>query len=561
MKYQLRIFLFISYIFFSLPKSDIAAQAIPVGSIQDQQMKIQLLLSDTLAVSPVFRPFSQIQYYELMTYRDNSNGWWNRIINQKKLFETDGVTVGIQPFVLQNTYNSRFPYSENNGAAWYGRGSTTEFQTGLFLESKYVTFTVHPHIIYQQNKDFLEPKYTFDVTTPFINEIGGNIDAPIRFGPNSYSTFDWGNSSLRFRYHKFETGISNEPLWWGGANRYPLMMSTNAPGVPHFFIGTREGVTIPYFGNINFRWLMGYPRESGYFGGVGSGIPRFMNTANISYTPKIFRNLTLGVTRTYHIYEDDGFKLSNVFLLFDPVRRSSLVERQGEDDIRQARNQMASAYFHLKIPAANAEIYAEFFREDHSFDFRDLLIQPHHNSAYSIGFQKISYTPLVDFIKTNVEITNLTTSQLNQVRPQAFFYSHDPVIQGHTNRGQILGAAIGPGSNSQFFGLDAFKNNYKFGFFAQRIADNDNLHLREGSASNALSANFGDYFRHRVNLNFGLNFLYGPGPFYINSRLVWTKAYNYGRFDYGRLDGFNATNYDRNDRTNVQFQIGLTYIL
>ena len=522
-------------------------------------MKIQLLLTDTLAVSPVLRPFSQTQYHELMEHRGMYSGWWDRKITQKEFHLTDGFIFGLQPFMLQNTYNSRFPYSENNAAAWYGRGGTTEFQTGFYIKSNYATLTVQPHIIYQQNYDFLEPRYFFETTTPFINEIGGNIDAPIRFGADPFTSIDWGNSSLRIHYQKFETGISNEPLWWGGANRYPLMMSTNAPGVPHFFLGTRERVKIPYFGNIHFKWMMGYPRESGYFGGVGSGIPRFMNSANLSYTPPIFQNFTVGITRTYHVYEDDGFEFSNIFLLFDPIRRSTLVERRGDDDIRQARNQMASVYFHLKLPSANAEIYAEFFREDHSYDFRDFVVQPNHNSAYSLGLQKISTAPWVDFIKTNIEITNLTASQLKQVRPQGFFYSHDPIVQGHTNRGQILGAAIGPGSNSQFFGMDAFKGNYKFGFFAQRVVDNDNLHFREGSASLSPS-NFGDYFRHRVDLNFGLNFLYAPGPFYLNSRLVWTKAYNYGRFDTGDFIGVTVSNYERNDRTNVQFQIGITYV-
>ncbi|MCC5943261.1 MAG: hypothetical protein JJU37_17085 [Balneolaceae bacterium] len=396
----------------------------------------------------------------------------------------------------------------------------------------------------------------------FIAEgVQDGMDAPFRFGPDPYTTFDWGYSSIRFHYNEFETGLSTEPLWWGPAVRYPLVMSNNAPGFKHFFLGTRERVKIPYLGAFQLRWILGYPKESEYFDGTGQGETRFTNAVNVAYSPPFFENLTVGIIRLFHLFETNGFEFSNVTRIFDPFSRSRLVSTQGDDGVRQDRNQLASFYAHLLLPEARAEIYAEFYKEDHSYDLRDLINQPHHNSAYTIGFQKISDFPWVDFINTNVEITNLTHTALRQVRVQSFFYTHSRIRQGHTNRGQVLGAAIGPGSNSQLLNIDAYKNEYKLGLFIQRYVDNDSFHFREGSASNALSANFGDYFRHRVNLNLGLNFLYGPGPFYINSRVVWTKAYNYGRFDYGRLDGINATNYDRNDRTNVQFQIGITYIL
>ena len=530
----------------------------------DEQIRIRALLSDTVTVSTVNLPFTHHIYRNYFDPGQNHGQWWNRPLTGTEINLIENVYIGLHSPIIQNTTNSRFPFGENNGAAWYGRGNSTEFRGGLYITSPYLTINFYPHIIHQDNTDFLYPRFisrrsSGDVR--YLHEgIGNSLDAPFRFGPESFTTFDWGNSSIRLHYNQFETGISTEPLWWGPAIQYPLVMSNNAPGIPHFFLASREPISIPYFGSIQFRWMFGYPEESEYFDGVGSGETRFTNAANFAYTPPFFENLTVGLTRVYHVFEEDGFDLRNLSLVFDPVRRSSLVSRQGEDGTRQRRNQTASVYFHLLIPEANAEIYAEFFREDHSYDFRDLFVQPNHNSAYTFGLQKISHVPIVDFIKTNLEFTNLTASQLQQVRPQTFFYTHSRIRQGHTNRGQILGAAIGPGSNSQFFGLDAYHSDYKFGFFVQRVVDNDNFHFREGSASLS-PTEFGDYFRHRVDLNVGLNFLYGPGPFYLNSRLVWTKAYNYGRFDYGEFEGVTVRNYDRNDRTNIQFQIGITYIL
>jgi len=553
---------------FLLGVAQTKSQSLPIHQIQEEQFKIHSLLDDSLRYALINRPYSYQNYLNSFESANNqtitSNSWWSRPLLNSQLTVTDDIRIGLQPVTLQNTLNTRLPYGENNEAAWYGRGNTTELSGGVYVTSDYFTIHLNPKFVYVQNQDFLRSRFIrrdSDGNPLYEPEnLGPAFDNPFRFGPDSFSTFDLGYSSIRFHYKDFETGISTEPLWWGPVNRYPLIMSNNAPGIPHAFIGTRNPVSIPYLGHIQMQWIMGYPRESDYYDGAGAGETRFTNALNFAYSPVIFPNLTIGLTRVFHLYEEDGFHFSNVTRMFDPFSRSRVVRTQGDDEIRQDRNQTASAYFHLQLPEANAEIYAEYYREDHSYDFRDFINQPHHNSGYAFGFQKISYVPLVEFIKTNLEITNLTTSQLRQVRHQTFFYTHSRIRQGHTNRGQILGAAIGPGSNSQFFGLDAYQSDYKFGFFVQRVVDNDNFHFREGSASLS-PTEFGDYFRHRVDLNVGLNFLYGPGPFYLNSRLVWTKAYNYGRFDYGEFEGVTVRNYDRNDRTNIQFQIGITYIL
>ncbi len=559
----LKILTFSTAIILFIYPYDSKSQTISLSSLVNEQIRLNSLLSDSLTFSTVNLPVTNYAYRKHINSDQNQEQWWNRSLTGTKFNPVSNIYFGLYPSTFQNTTNSRFPHGANNGAAWYGRGNNTEFWGGFYATSPYLTISFYPHIIHQDNSDFLHPRFISRRSGEirYLYEgVGNALDAPFRFGSDSFTTFDWGNSSIRLHYKQIETGISTEPLWWGPAIQYPLIMSNNAPGIPHIFLATREPIKIPYLGSIQFRWISGYPEESKFFDGVASGESRFTTAANFAYTPPFFKNLTVGLTRVYHVYEEDGFDISNLTLIFDPVRRSSLVSRQGEDDVRQQRNQTASVYFHLLMPEANAEIYAEFFREDHSYDFRDLFVQPNHNSAYAFGLQKISYVPLVDFIKTNIEFTNLTTSQLQQVRPQAYFYTHSRIRHGHTNRGQIMGAAIGPGSNSQYFGMDAYRSKYKLGFFVQRVVDNDNFHFREGSASLS-STEFGDYFRHRVDLNLGLNFLYGPGPVYLNSSLVWTKALNYGRFDYGEFEGINISNYEPNDRTNIQFQIGITYVL
>ena len=552
------------FLILSVSTQNLKAQIIPVGSLEDEQLRLNMLLNDSLNYSSVNRPFSNIHYQNFIENNRSSDGWWNRRIGNEPILVAPGIKFGIRPPHIQSTVNSRFPMGENNQAAWYGRGLNNEFSGGFFLTSEYFTINIHPHIIHHENLDYLHPEFIFRDREGKIRyvaeDIEARLDKPFRFGPDPYTTFDWGNSSIRLHYNNFEAGLSTEPLWWGPANRYPLIMSNNASGIPHAFIATRSPLRSKYAGNFQFKWMVGYPGQSEFYDGAGRNETRFFNAINFAYSLPFYEQLTFGVTRAYHLYENDGFDIKNVLVIIDPLRRTRLVEVQGPDGQRQARNQIASVYFHLLLSNANAEIYGEVYREDHSFNFRDLLMQPLHNGAWMLGFQKLIFAPLADFYKVNMEITNLTMDQLHQVRPQVFLYTHSQIRQGHTNRGQLLGAAIGPGSSSQFLGIDGYRSDYKYGFFVQRIARNDDFHFRTNPPEISPSQNFGDFFRHWVDLNVGLNFMYGPGPYYLNAGVIWTKSFNYGRFNYGDLEGINQINYEREDRTNVQLQVGLRYV-
>jgi len=546
---------------FSLNHSLLLAQTISVGSLQDEQLQLNLLLQDSLNVGAINRP-SNIDFYDnIIDGGPSESKWWQRSLQVSEYEIYPYITVGANPFSLQNSINTRLPFGENNGAAWYGRGYTLEFTGGIYLKSEYISVNIQPHIIYQQNEDFLTPRFVprdSDGNILYGAEgIGFRYDVPFRFGPDSFTTIDTGHSSISLHYSKVEVGISTEPLWWGPMKRYPLMMSNNSAGMTHVFAGSRKPVKLPWIGSLQAKWIGGYPEESDYYEGLEAGRTRFVNMLNVTYSPSLFPNLTVGAIRASYIYQNGGFSASQIIDFFNIFESSNTANLQGRD----AQDQLASAYVHILFPEARAEIFAEFVREDFSFNTRDFLDEPGHNSGYAFGFQKISDAPYVDFVKTHLEFTNLTTSQLEQVRPQTYFYTHSGIRQGHTNNGQIMGAAIGPGSNSQYLALDAYKDNYKAGFFVQRLVNNDNFHFERGSRSLAPPREFGDYFRHRVDLTFGLNFLYGPGPFYINGRLAWTKAYNYGRFDYGDFAGVTIQNYERNDRSNVHLQIGITYVL
>lgn len=552
-------------VMFLLPSLAIS-QSIPIGSVEDEQLRIYSLTQDSIGISTVNRPLSRYSYNRVMgIYQKEGragDGWWTQPIKPLEQKLPYGFRAGLHPVTLMNTVNTRFPHSENNGAAWYGRGSNIEFIGGFYITSPYLTIDFQPHIIYQQNRDYLIPRFERTInrgSVDYRSLTGRNRDVPYRFGPDPFTTMDAGYSSITAHYRWLEAGWSNVPVSWGPVRHYPLGVSHNAPGFPHGYIGTREKVRIPHFGGLQFRWMAGYPQESDYYNHSNSGRTRFANMLNVAWSPAYIDGLTVGLTRVYHMYEDDGFNWDNVFVMFDPFAQADLVEQQGGREERQQRNQAATVYAEWVIPTAGARIYAELFREDHSWDMRDFINQPHHNSAWTIGFEKLFKLPGLDMLIFNTEFNSLTMTQLQQVRPQVYFYGHSQVTHGHTNRGQVLGAAIGPGSNSQLIQIDAYRNRWQAGLKVQRMVDNDNFHFNINSYRDTPSANFGDYFRHRVNLNIGGEFQYRFGPMQLHYRMLWTKAYNYGRFDYGQLDRINVTNYERNDRNNLQIQMGVRY--
>ena len=97
---------------------------------------------------------------------------------------------------------------------------------------------------------------------------------------------------------------------------------------------------------------------------------------------------------------------------------------------------------------------------------------------------------------------------------------HYQVYDGYTNRGEVLGAGIGPGSNSQFFSIQKFNKNSLYGL-ALEIVDNDNDFYYEAFASAQ------DPRRYWKDFNFQLNFEKKFESFLIESKLIFQRQLNY----------------------------------
>ncbi len=552
--------------------SDSQSQIIPVNDIKEEQVRLQQLFHGTVYTSFTDRPIWNHIYDSYMDLADPGYGFWSRNHNMTQ-YDVDGpmnIRFGVYRPSVQLTNNSTVPYGENNEIAWYGRGINTEFIGGFWLTSDYMTVTVRPHIVSQQNSDFEIPRFVptdDDGNYLFRAEgISDIIDRPIRFGATPFTSFSQGYTSIRLHYKPVEIGFSTEPRWWGGNIKYPLLMSNNAPGMQHFFLGTRYPIQIPYVGSLEFTYLAAFPEDSDFFEWEEdeTELDRFMGGINISFSPAFAPNLHLGFARAVHTYIDEtGFDASDLGLIFDPFLLEKFIEKRGPLNMIKSRNHLNTIYARWVWPESRFELYGEFYREDFAWDSRDLLTQPRHNSGYAFGFQKLVEAPYAHFYRINLEFTNMTPSHLREVRLQNYYYTHSEIRQGHTHRGQLLGAAIGPGSNSQYLSIDSYQDWGRFGLYARRLADNNHFHFEYDRALNRpeqFRQGYGDYWRHRTDLTIGTRGLYSYGDFVFSGELSWTKLFNYGRFDYGQFGGLNISNFEPYDITNVQFQVGVSYV-
>jgi len=73
--------------------------------------------------------------------------------------------------------------------------------------------------------------------------------------------------------------------------------------------------------------------------------------------------------------------------------------------------------------------------------------EPDHQRGYSLGLAKVFGKRLSQFTVLRLELINFQLPSLATTgRGEGSIYVHSPIRQGHTNRGQLLGADIGVGA-------------------------------------------------------------------------------------------------------------------
>jgi hypothetical protein len=511
----------------SLPRLD--AQT-PVSPRDTVAPKVDILApeSDTAASAVVSRPRDSlngskpvlwlVDNYPLMVARLaelNRTGPAFPLVRSTSslLWSTSGVADGVRPLApqLQLVTNSAIPYSRNDGGLWAGKGPSLRISGGIAAKLGILRVVLAPEILTARNDSF-PPRTDAIIPAPAIPPDRSrfaypwyangpySLDMPIRFGDRSRGQLRLGQSSVLANFGAVSFGFSNENEWWGPGIDNALVLSNNAPGFPHLTIRSSHPLQTP-IGTIDFRWLVGGLTQSSFFDTTTSKSKRSISAAVVAIRPRGLEDLSLGLARsvvgTSTGWGEVPFRWLEVFHNTghpnDGAPYDSTLHPGGRD-------QLYSLFARWVLPASGAEIYGEWGRLDFPRNLRDLLVQPNRGAAYTLGLQwtRPAFSPTGRF-HLRIENTSLEQSLAHRNRFAGVWYTSRRVLEGFTNEGQVLGAAVGPGSSGQNVELNYLTTRGYFGLEFGRTRYNEDVH----QASPML-----DYLRwcsHDVALQWGMH--------------------------------------------------------
>jgi hypothetical protein len=368
-----------------------------------------------------------------------------------------GLRGGLLRPSLRAFYNTGFPQGGNDGALWVGRGGTLAATAGVALRWGALSVRLEPVAFWTQNRDFaLAPNGQADSLRFNDPESPLTIDFPQRFGDGAYWRVDPGQSTVRLDAKGFALGVSTANQQWGPSADLPLILGTNAAGFPHAFLGTSSPWRVG-IGRVHGRVVWGSLAQSPYSTMRGDGSRRLMTGVVAVFTPRGLDGLEIGGSRFFHRpWPAGGLTLSDLAEPFQAFFKTGLPENgEGSADIGQPKNQLASAFARWVLPRAGFEAWAEFGREDHNWDLKDLLLEPDNNSAYAFGARKV-WRQGTSLVSLRGELLEAQAGDIIAVRRQSLFYRHAYEHQGHTEYGQILGSPSAYGGSGSVVMLEKY---------------------------------------------------------------------------------------------------------
>lgn len=413
---------------------------------------------------------------------------------------------------VQLIENSGWAYGSNDGAIWAGRGITSAVSGGFELRSGPLTVVIDPIFFWAQNQAFaMQPVPSTVRGAPFSDPVSpGAIDLPQRFGNAAYSRFDAGQSTIRLDLFGATVGVSTANEIWGPAINSPIVLGNNAAGIPRVFFGTSHPVNIG-IGKLHARMFLGQTQQSDW-SPIDTTQGRRLAAGLVGvFEPRGTTGVEIGFGRFFHrFWPKGGISLGDLSIPLagflnhgiDPAASST----------GTADNQLASVFARVVVPHSGLEVYGEFGREDHSYDFRDLSNEPDHDSAYLLGimhtWRELASGTISAF---RAEFVNSRITDLAEGRGQTLFYDHTPIAQGHTQAGQLLGSPMVRGGGGGTIALDRYSPDGRVTISISRV---DEAGLEEGGlghgATTALAADV-LRFRRGVDLSAQFGVIYDAG--------------------------------------------------
>jgi hypothetical protein len=386
-------------------------------------------------------------------------------------------------------WNSDIPFEGNDDALWAGRGTSVSVTGGASysraIRGRQLDVVLAPVVAHSQNRPFptrpgRDPGRSA-FSSPFYDG-HTSADLPLRFGDAPVTTVGFGQSSATLTLDRVAVGVGTHNEWWGPAIRNTLLLGNNAPGVPRLFVRTAR----PHrtrIGEFDARAFVGTLTESPFFDADGSNDHRSLSALLVVFRPSIDSGLTLGVSR---LVAAPVASLPAVLLhMLDALVRYEPVQAYADttDDGRSRRgsDQLFSLFVRWAFPQSGFETYAEWARAEMPRSVRELLEAPQNTQAYTLGLQWADTRVSGQHLRLQGELTYLEQTAFLAGRPPTQdYYTGQAAVQGFTERGQVLGASIGPGASSQFLAADWLSTGWQAGVFVGRVRSENDALYREG---------------------------------------------------------------------------------
>ncbi|PYP13444.1 MAG: hypothetical protein DMD54_16760 [Gemmatimonadetes bacterium] len=378
--------------------------------------------------------------------------------------------------------NTALPFSLNDGALWAGRGWTGGLRTGIRAEWGRWFLILAPELIVSENRSYQladpltvppRPLDRHPLSSPW--HLSPSIDAPLRFGYSGFGVLDPGQSTLGVRFGPLVAGVSTESEWWGPGIHNAILLSNNAPGIPRVLIRTARPLHA-LAGKLEGTWFLGGLSESPFFDSNSGNDRRSITGGALVWMPNFADGLALGLARTVYASLSTWRDL--------PAHAFDVALGQGP-----SREQLISLFGRWVFPADHFAAHFEWARTEFPRGLRDFLTAPNHSQGYTLGLEWAAPAGRARFLRLQAEVTYLERSPSYRDRPLASFYTSATVVQGYTQRGQVIGAAIGQGGSSQWLGLDYFAPRWRVGVFGGRIRWDDDALYTFPTPLTAIAAN------------------------------------------------------------------------
>ena len=540
------------------------SQSLPVGSqaLEDYYRRAQLAGKLDSTISFTIRPLTPSAAFKIkdFAYPDSLEQRYNLLNADHSGVSKNGkLKWQLLPMSIQLQSNSHHPYGWNDGAMIPAKGLQSLLSAGIYAEYGILSVQFKPEVLLAANSSFdTFDKDHYDVITARYYDFYNNIDLPARFGKSGITKAYWGQSSIRLNYKALSFGLSTENLWWGPGLRNSLLMSNTAPGFKHLTLNTRKPISSP-IGSFEGQIIAGRLEGSGY--GVLEpereyfGQPLYVEKPNnwrylsglaITWQPKWVPGLFLGLTRSAQTYSNGLNKFGDYLPFFSSKKQEAAAEAINK------RDQRNSYFMRWLWPEEKAEVYFEYGRNNYSGNSSDLALEPNVSRAYIFGLRKLFPfgSRKEEQLMLSAEVTQLQETDIAKVLNLESWYSSKSVRHGYTNRGEVLGAGIGPGANIQSLEVSWVKGLKRLGIQFERLVHNNDFYYYAYVDSK-------DYRRHWVDLSVAASGEWNYKNFIFNAKLQGIQSLNYQWYLIQAPGELYMT--PGKDAFNLQVQAGLTY--